>query len=235
MLKKTPLIVCLLTACLGLHAQKTEQKLQDVSEAVKNITADDIKKLPNFSLDLLAAYPFGKGAETYSFGFSARLTYTNNPYGYIPGVEKPGINDIPTSKVENIEILTRRVGWQAGLDYTYLGGKKEDIGPITYEYDNLSILHLFGGVDYDPCPSGNIELSTGPAIGFYGGGGESEFGYGATLSGHWSFTPSPDLLLKIRKFKRSPITFGAEGGLGYYKFADTDPIFTVRMGVRMTF
>jgi hypothetical protein len=234
MLKKIIITACLITGLLHAQAQKTETKLQSVPNPIQNITKEDIQRLPNASIDFLAALPFGKGAENYSLGFGIRATYTNNPYGFVDKAYTPGINDIPGISLKDIEVLDRRVGWVAGVDYTFLSGKKEEIGTITYEFDNLSIVHVFGGVDYDPCPSGNFELSAGPAMGFFGED-QNEFGFGVTLGGQYVFTPSPELLRLTTRFKRSKPVVSVVGGLGFYKFGESDPLFTARAGIRMTF
>lgn len=231
----------LLITCYHANAQGRKNISQDIPVSITNITKDEIGKLPNFSADLLASYPFGKTGENLSLGVTARVTYTNNSYGFIrlPRMDSsdqrsPGVDNIPSSAVENIQVIEKRFGWIAGASYTYLPGKKEDLGSITYKYDPLSIVHAYGGVDYDPCPGGSLELGVGPAMGFFGGG-NSEFGFGATANGFWAFTSSPQLFAKIRREKRSLSVFGVSGGLSLYKFGEADPLYTVNLGVRMTF
>jgi hypothetical protein len=239
MFKKIITACILFLVCDHANAQR-EYTVKDVPISISNITKEEISKLPNLSMDLLASYPVGKTGENLSLGVTARVSYTNNPFGFIrlvddsAGPRQPGINDIPASAVENIDVLTRRIGWNAGAAYTYLPGKKEDFGSITYKYDPMSIVHVFGGVTYDPCPSGDIELDLGPAMAFFGGGG-SEFGFGATLDGFWAFRSATAQLVKIKETKQSPSVFGVSGGIGFYKFKEVDPLYTFSLGVRMTF
>jgi hypothetical protein len=238
-------IICVCIVLLSSYfsySQGKEARWPHTPIPLAAITGEMVDKLPNYTADLQASYPFGKTGENLSIGVTARVGYTNNPFGFIPrsllddssGQRAPGVNQIPEDALKSIDLLTRRVGWNAGASYTYLPGKKEDFGSITYKYDPMSIVHVYGGVNYDVCPSGDIELDLGPAMAFFGGGG-SEFGFGATLDGFWSFRSATKQLVIIKDTKQRPPVFGVSGGLSFYKFKEVDPLYTVNLGVRMTF
>ncbi len=133
---------------------------------------------------------------------------------------------------EPFEVI--RSGFQAEFGYNILLGKKEDIGGFTYDYDNLSILHAFGGWHYMPCPKGNIELEAGPALGIFKVG-SSEFGYGVSLNGYLQFTPPARTIYKIAEQGKKSSSWSLSAGIDYYKLGKADGIFLINGGVRASF
>lgn len=66
-----------------------------------------------------------------------------------------------------------------GIDY-YLG-KKETVSGYPYKYNGFTYIHTYGGIIYNCCKRGNINLTTGPALGLEDG--FTTFFWGANLSG----------------------------------------------------
>ena len=74
--------------------------------------------------------------------------------------------------------------FNVGADY-YLGKKIKPAG-YSFRYGDYLYLHAMTGILFNTFSSGNISLTTGPALGIYSG--NSEFGLNVTLTGNLFLT-----------------------------------------------
>jgi hypothetical protein len=102
-------------------------------------------------------------SQTHSFGAGISFSWSKYRFGML---EKK---------------LSRRFGFIAdgGIDYYF--GKKEIVSGYLYQYNGFTYIHTYGGIIYNCCKRGNINLTTGPALGIENG--FTTFFLGVNLSG----------------------------------------------------
>lgn len=102
-------------------------------------------------------------SETHPIGIGVGLTWSKNRLGLME--KKP----------------TKVLGFiaEGGIDYYF--GSKVNVSSFPYQYNNFTYLHTYGGIIYNLCKKGNINLTTGPALGLEGG--YTTFFWGVNLCG----------------------------------------------------
>ena len=199
----------------------------DSLASAKNYYQEAIKlktKLPGLADSLLFKPLLFTGSVYYS------LNEFDSAFLFYKKAEQ--VSDRYSSPLSEQQRLYNRLG---AVSYTHLDVyKRQDIGGFTYDYDNLSILHAFGGWHYMPCPKGNIELEAGPALGIFKVG-SSEFGYGVSLNGYLQFTPPARTIYKIAEQGKKSSSWSLSAGIDYYKLGKADGIFLINGGVRASF
>ncbi len=105
----------------------------------------------------------GEFSATHPIGVGANFTWSKNRLGLMD--KKP----------------SKAFGFIAdgGIDYYF--GTKETVSSFPYQYNNFIYLHTYAGIIYNLCKKGNINLTTGPALGLEGG--YTTFFWGANLGG----------------------------------------------------
>ena len=90
-------------------------------------------------------------SQTHSFGAGISFSWSKHRFGLME--KKP----------------TKAFGFIAdgGIDYYF--GKKETVSGYPYQYNGFTYIHTYGGVIYNCCNRGNINLTTGPALGLEDG------------------------------------------------------------------
>lgn len=68
---------------------------------------------------------------------------------------------------------------EGGIDYYF--GNKETVSSYPYTYNNFTYLHTYAGIIYNLSKKGNINITTGPALGLEGG--YTTLFWGANLAG----------------------------------------------------
>jgi len=251
-MKKTLHLLFVIFFSGSIHFAHAQRTITDVASPVNTISSEMIENSGRLDIDMIFNIPIGKGAENFSFGAGAKVQYdltrsikirgnSAAPAPFVVTMEELQKIDVNNdfekirSVVESFEPFeVIRSGFQAEFGYNILLGKKEDIGGFTYDYDNLSILHAFGGWHYMPCPKGNIELEAGPALGIFKVG-SSEFGYGVSLNGYLQFTPPARTIYKIAEQGKKSSSWSLSAGIDYYKLGKADGIFLINGGVRASF
>ena len=106
---------------------------------------------------------FGEFTKTHPIGVGANFTWSKNRLGLMD--KKP----------------SKAFGFIAdgGIDYYF--GAKEIVSSFPYQYNNFTYLHTYAGIIYNLCKKGNINLTTGPALGLEGG--YTTFFWGVNLAG----------------------------------------------------
>ncbi len=86
-------------------------------------------------------------SQTHSFGAGISFSWSKHRFGMME--KKP----------------TKPFGFIAdgGIDYYF--GKKETVSGYPYQYNGFTYIHTYGGVIYNCGKRGNINLTTGPALG----------------------------------------------------------------------
>jgi hypothetical protein len=102
-------------------------------------------------------------SRTHSFGAGIGFSWTKHRFGMME--KKP----------------SKPFGFiaDAGIDY-YLG-KEETVSGYPYKYNGFTYIHTYGGIIYNCCKRGNINLTAGPALGLESG--FTTFFWGINLSG----------------------------------------------------
>lgn len=143
--------------------------------------------------------PFGDFSKTNSFGIGAQYDWSNHRFGKMSA--KPAA---PIGFTFN-----------AGLDYYF--GKEETVGSVTYEYSNLTYIHVYGGVMHNPCTNGYISLTGGPVLGLWDG--DSDFGFGVSLAGSIGISDN----------------IGISPSITLMKHSDSDPVYAGGIKVNFIF
>lgn len=106
---------------------------------------------------------FGEFSATHPIGVGANFTWSKNHLGLME--KKP----------------SKAFGFIAdgGIDYYF--GTKETVSSSPYQYNNFTYFHTYAGIIYNLCKKGNINLTTGPALGLEDG--YTTFFWGANLGG----------------------------------------------------
>ncbi len=109
--------------------------------------------------------PIGEFSSTHFLGVAAEYTSARQWYGKL----QPGK-----------QLL---FSYNGGL--AYYPGKKETVSSYDYKYPAYLFVHAFGGISYAPRLKRklNINLTAGPALGFYNG--NTQFNLGAKLDGYY--------------------------------------------------
>ena len=102
-------------------------------------------------------------SQTHSFGAGINFSWSKHRFGLME--KRP----------------TKSFGFIAdgGIDYYF--GKKETVSGYPYQYKGFTYIHTYGGVIFNCCKRGNINLTTGPALGLEDG--FNSFFWGVNLSG----------------------------------------------------
>lgn len=105
----------------------------------------------------------GEFAETHPIGAAVGFIWSKNRLGLMES--KP----------------SKAFGFIADGGIAYYFGNKETVSSYPYKYNNFTYIHTYGGIIYNLCKKGNINLTTGPALGLEGG--FSTFFWGANFAG----------------------------------------------------
>ena len=68
---------------------------------------------------------------------------------------------------------------EGGVNYYF--GKNEIVSGYQYDYNNFTYIHTYGGIIYNFCNRGNLNVTAGPALGIEGG--SISFWWGINLGG----------------------------------------------------
>lgn len=128
----------------------------------------------------------GEFAETHPIGVGASFTWSKNRLGLME--KKP----------------SKAFGFIAdgGVDYYF--GNKETVSSYPYKYNSFTYIHTYGGIIYNLCKRGNINLIAGPALGLEGG--FTTFFWGANLGGSYYFKGKIAITPAIQ-FMKDPDSF----------------------------
>jgi hypothetical protein len=107
--------------------------------------------------------PFGEFTQTHWLGAGINFSWSKNRFGIV--------NKKPLKPIGFIA--------EGGIDYYF--GKKETTGGYSYTYNGFTYIHTYGGIIYNCGKNGNINLTTGPALGLENG--FTTFFWGVNLSG----------------------------------------------------
>jgi hypothetical protein len=122
-------------------------------------------KLAGYSKAISAGIniPIPEFSRTHSVGFGAGFSCSKHRFGLME--KKP----------------SKPFGFIAdgGIDYYF--GKKETVSGYPYKYNGFTYIHTYGGIIYNCCKRGNINLTTGPALGLEDG--FTTFFWGVSLNG----------------------------------------------------
>lgn len=107
--------------------------------------------------------PFGEFPQTHPFGVGAGISWSKHRFGLMD--KKP----------------SKPFGFiaEGGIDYYF--GKNETIGPYPYDYNGFTFIHTYGGLIYNFCKRGNINITAGPGLGLENG--FTSFWWGVNLGG----------------------------------------------------
>jgi hypothetical protein len=107
--------------------------------------------------------PIPEFSRTHNVGFGAGFIWSKHCFGVME--KKP----------------SKPFGFIAdgGIDYYF--GKKETVSGYQYKYNGFTYIHTYGGIIYNCCKRGNINLTTGPALGLEDG--FTTFFWGVNLIG----------------------------------------------------
>jgi hypothetical protein len=141
-----------------------------LSQALSQSTKENkLEAHPSYSKIISAGIniPFVEFTQTHWLGTCLNFSWSKNRFG---------ISDKKTIKP---------IGFIAdgGIDYYF--GKKETVSGYPYQYNGFTYIHTYGGVIYNCGKHGNINLTTGPALGLENG--FTTFFWGANLSGAYYF------------------------------------------------
>jgi hypothetical protein len=123
--------------------------------------------------------------------------------------------------------------WQAEGGYNIFPGK--DIGNTggNYQIDNFSIATINGGVTYQPCFSGELELEAGPALGIFEEG--TEFGFNFSLEGYFHLGKAKNEFGHYWKRNKKKTGFSIGANLEYYKLNEWDGFYAIGGGLSVRF
>jgi hypothetical protein len=107
--------------------------------------------------------PFGEFTQTHWLGAGVNFSWSKNRFGIID--KKP----------------SKPIGFIAYGGIHYYFGKKETVSSYPYQYNGFTYIHTYGGIIHNCGKNGNINLTTGPALGLENG--FTTFFWGVNLSG----------------------------------------------------
>lgn len=107
--------------------------------------------------------PIPEFSKTHSFGAGIGFSWSKHRLGLLE--KKP----------------SKPFGFIADGGINYYFGKEETVSGYPYKYNGFTYIHTYGGVIYNCCKKGNINLTTGPALGL--DDGFTTFFWGVNLSG----------------------------------------------------
>lgn len=106
--------------------------------------------------------PVGDFSSTHIIGASAEYSWTHHRFG-------------------RFIITKKKLGFIANAGLAYYFGKKETVSGYSYDYPGYLFIDMMGGAIINYGKKTNIDLTAGPAIGFYNG--DSKFNFSARLEG----------------------------------------------------
>jgi hypothetical protein len=225
---------------------------KEIAAPISVITREQIERTGQTNIQaVLAAIPFGDGAQTFGFGAGIGIQRNFNRSLMIVNempvnrnntesdqfiitreeVEKYGSIGNALNGIDRIEII--KGGFEAEFGATHLFGKSEKIGNVTYDYDGLTILHGFVGYRRMPCDQGDLEIEAGPVLGIFQNG--SEFGFGASINGFYNFTPPARRVYNIITTGKKKAEWSIGAGIDYYKLHEVESIFVPGLRLRANF
>lgn len=158
--------------------------------------------LPGYSKIVSAGIniPFGEFPRTHPIGIGAAFAWSKHRFGLMD--KKP----------------SKPFGFiaEGGLDYYF--GKNETIGPYQYDYKGFTYIHAYGGIIYNLCRRGNINVTGGPALGLENG--FSTFFWGINFNGAYyindriAITPGI-VLMKDPKSYDALLSFSIKGSWAF--------------------
>ncbi len=111
--------------------------------------------------------PVPEFSNTHRFGVGIGFSWSKHRFGLME--KKP----------------SKRFGFIADGGIDYYIGRNETISGFLYEYTGFTYIHGYGGIIYNCCKRGNINLTTGPGFGI--NNGFTDFFWGVYLSGAYYF------------------------------------------------
>ncbi len=128
---------------------------------------------------------------------------------------------------------TQKFNYHASFQYNFFFGKSANFDGSNFTYDNFSILALNGGIDYNPCTRGGLDLEVGPAIEL--GGGGSSFGFNARIGGYYDLT-TPEKRIARNIYTGEPkLNYSLNAGLNYYNFGNGFDTLVLGVGLQLNF
>mgnify|MGYP000713551602 CR=1 FL=1 len=101
--------------------------------------------------------------------------------------------------------------------YDHFFGKTEDFGDGNeIKYDGFGIFSANGGVNWNPCTSGRVELDAGPSLRF---GGSTDLGFNIRLGGVYDLTPPAKRLAQNIYTGEPKTNYSITAGATYFRIS----------------
>lgn len=156
---------------------------------------------------------------------------TNQHWDYFGQVDNDSTR-IPTGMYMSY-FTPQKINYHLEGGYNIFLGKEQNYSGGNYKYDNFSIVTLNGGLSYNPCFNGEVELEAGPAMAIFQNG--SEFGFNISLEGYFHLGKAAKEFGHYWENDTKKTGLSAGVGLEYYNLSGLDGFFTAGVGIRMQF
>jgi len=107
--------------------------------------------------------------------------------------------------------------YHVSAKYDHFLGKTEDFGGGNeVKYDGFGIFSANGGINFNPCTGGRVELDAGPSLRF---GGGTDFGFNVRLGGAYDLTKPEKRLAQGIYSGEIKVNYSIIAGASYFRIS----------------
>lgn len=217
-------------------AERIEVIGQDKTKYGSDVTPGAVAKYLDDMIENTDVFEFTEKTDFEPFNYNPTIGFTEGAleekvtFATYENYSTDGADEIRNNYFRSFEVA--KINYHVSAQYNYFFGKNAGFDGSNFTYDPFSIFNVNGGIDYNPCTRGGVELDVGPALEFYSGG--SSLGFNARLGGYYDLTPPAKRLANSIYTGEAKMNYSLNGGFSYYDIAGGSTL-TFGLGIQVNF